>query len=96
MREAHVKFLEIKHWLTSTKQMIKAFSFISFNHIYPEINVQDDTLSKHPLGMMDDKLSFSHFDAKRLVLKVLSADSLLISVCVSFWHRNYIWTDALN
>ena len=75
MREAHVKSLEIKHWLTSTKQMIKAFSFISFNHIYPEINVQDDTLSKHPLGMMDDKLSFSHFDAKRLVLKVLSADS---------------------
>ena len=61
LEDAHVKYLELQHWLTSTKRVMKQFYFKTFNHIYREMNVKIDSLSKRELGVMDGRLSFSHF-----------------------------------
>ena len=63
MGEAQVKSLELHHWLENTKSLMKDFSFLSFNHVYRELNLEADTLSKIDLGKMDGRLYFSHFSA---------------------------------
>ena len=58
---AHVKSLELNHWLVSTKYVMNDFLGLSFNHVYRELNADADLLSKITLGEMDGKLHYSLF-----------------------------------
>ena len=59
--EAHVKSLELQHCLSNTMSVMKDFTFLSFKHIYREMNVEVDSLSKRELSVMDGRLSFPLF-----------------------------------
>ena len=60
---AHVKSLELNHWLEDTRRLMEDFIRLYFHHIYLELNVEEDTLSKLVLGKMDGNLRFSIFFA---------------------------------
>ena len=56
--EAQVKYLELHHWLENIKCLMRCFSFLSFNHVYRELNMEVDTLSKLELGNMVGRSPF--------------------------------------
>ena len=59
LEKAHVMSLELNHCLDKSKLLMKEFSWLSFNHIYKELNKMVDELSKLELGAMDGRIQFS-------------------------------------
>lgn len=49
------------HWTSRTRTLIDSFSFISFGHIFREVNSIADLLSKMVVGSMDGFLHFEEF-----------------------------------
>ena len=58
--KASLKTLELSHWLDSIMLKNKAFSWISFDHVYREFNQEADDLSKLDLGDMDGIIQYSY------------------------------------
>ena len=56
-----MKSLELNHWLDNTKSLMKEFSFLTFNHVYRELNTEANTLFKLALGAMDAMDGGIHF-----------------------------------
>ena len=42
--------IELHHWINRVKNLINSFQQISFNHIYREMNMDAELLSKQALG----------------------------------------------
>ena len=63
---AQVKSLVLHHWMESIKCLMNCFSFLSFQHVYRDLNVEVDRLSKLELGPMDGRIMFRHFSSGNL------------------------------
>ena len=59
--KALVLSLELFHWLNDSKRMMREFICCSYFHIYRELNVEVDSLSKTSLGELDGKIHLSYF-----------------------------------
>ena len=58
--QTHVQSLVTYHWMESIRNLMKDFNFLSFHHIYRDINMEADSLSKKELGPMDGKIMFRY------------------------------------
>lgn len=54
-----LKTLELCHWLDSIVLQKKAFSWITFDHVYKDFNQEVDDLSKLDFGDMDSIIHYS-------------------------------------
>ena len=45
-----ISSVELEHWLSRTKELIKQFSTLTFQHIFREYNTVADDLSKRAIG----------------------------------------------
>ena len=59
LEKAHMMSLDLNHWLENTKLRLKEFKWLSFNHMYRDLNTMVDGFSKLELGVMDGKIQFS-------------------------------------
>ena len=60
--------LELQHWVGRTKNIILNFQLITFNHIYRELNTEDDVFSK--LGLKEDMEKIEWEFQKELALSI--------------------------
>ena len=53
-----LQVISLEHWVTQIEGLKLSFSYISFNHIYRDLNSQVDSLLKKVIGAMDGILHF--------------------------------------
>lgn len=58
-----VKSLELNHWLVDNNRLMKEFNSLTFHHIYSELNVEANVLSKLVLGDIEGSIHYSIFSA---------------------------------
>ena len=62
-----IQVLELEHWIILIYEIMKDFAKISFQHVYRELNILVDTLSKRALGHMTGILYFEEYSVDGII-----------------------------
>ena len=57
--KTQLKYLELNQWPGNTRSLMNDFNGLTFHHIFQEMNVEADSLSKLLLGNMDGIIRFT-------------------------------------
>ena len=71
-----MNYLVLSNWMESIGVLIKHFYFLSFHHIYRNLNVEVDSLSEKELGSMDKKIIWENCSEMEAW-----SFSMVVSVC---------------